>query len=43
MAMEELPESPMEVSAMVPEVKKYSTDASAYDRLLKGGVHAWKQ
>jgi len=42
-AMEALPDQNMEVSANVPEVKKYNTDASAYDRLLKGGVGSWKQ
>lgn len=33
----------MEVPAWVPEVKEYSTDASVYDTLLKGGNLSWKQ
>jgi len=43
MSMKEFPEVSMEVPENVPEVKKYSTDASAYDFLLRGGVHTWRQ
>jgi transposase len=43
MTMAELDFDDMEVPSWVPEVKEYSTDASIYDSLLKGGDRSWKQ
>lgn len=43
MTMAELESGSLEVPALVPEVKEYSTDASVYDSLLQGGDPLWKQ
>lgn len=43
MTMKELDSGSMEVPSWLPEVKEFKTDASVYDKLLKGGGGSWKQ